>query len=156
MIIMLDGPDGSGKSTFAKRMSETTGAPIIHNSAPKNEYDTSTMYDRYVEMIDQHDNAIIDRCWYAEIVYGNYLRNVSHISLSQMHELERLISKKTGGLIIHCTDDIETLWHRCSVRGEDLIEHKTDLNIIRDSYEGLMHNVKHELPVVRYELSKIL
>lgn len=151
MIILLEGPDGSGKSTLAKTLSEQCNMDIIHNKAPTDAFD---MYSMYREIVLDRDNVIVDRCWYSEMVYGPIMRNGSAISYRDMLYLEELITHNQGGLIIHCTDTIALLWNRCQARGEEHILDVSTLSKIKLEYESLMHNTKHLLPVVRYELSK--
>ena len=37
MIIIIEGPDGSGKTTLANQLSKQTGYKIIHRVQPKSE-----------------------------------------------------------------------------------------------------------------------
>ena len=37
MIIIIEGPDGAGKTTLAEQISRQTKYPIIHRTKPKNE-----------------------------------------------------------------------------------------------------------------------
>src|SRR6185312_17277521 len=103
MIYILEGPDGAGKSSLAKLLTSLTGFPIVHFSRPMNEQEETGMYDMYCEAIVANENAIFDRCWYAEIVYGNVVRNKSNIDFTQMKNLESLLRSNGGGHIIHCT-----------------------------------------------------
>lgn len=152
MIIFLEGPDGSGKSTLAKKMSDEYGWPLLSFSYPKNAEEQKTMYSMYVEFIRTHDNVIVDRCWYSELVYGFIMRNETHISTEQMYELERLVAKSGGGMVIHCTAEPELLYSRISGRGDDYVPvNKAFIQNIKWSYDLLMHGTPHAIPVVRYE-----
>jgi thymidylate kinase len=152
VIIFLEGPDGSGKSTLAKKMSDEYGWPLIAFSYPKNEHEKKTMFDMYVEFIRTHDNVIVDRCWYSEIVYGLIMRNEANISNDQMYELERLVVAEGGGMVIHCTAEPELLYNRVSGRGDDYIPvNKAFIQNIKWSYDLLMQDTPHVLPIVRYE-----
>lgn len=154
MIIILEGPDGSGKTTLANKLSVTMNMPIIHNVAPKNEDDFNGMYDMYMNIVLDNGHAILDRCWYSEIVYGEILRGESAIDLNEMLYLEELISHQEGGMIIHCTDKLNMLWQRCQYRGEDLVTLKEDLGAIKKAYDNLFMEEEHILPVVNYSVGK--
>jgi thymidylate kinase len=151
VIIFLEGPDGSGKSTLAKKMSEEYQWPLHVFSWPKNAEEQKNMFDMYVEFVRTHDNVIVDRCWYSEIIYGFSMRNETHISTEQMYELEQLVAAEGGGLVIHCTADPDVLFSRLDGRGDDYIKvEKGFVSNIKWSYDLLMHNTPHAIPVVRY------
>ena len=149
MIIILEGPDGSGKTTLAEQLAKQTKYLILHRTQPKTDEEKARMMSEYLQVIRTGKNMIFDRCWYSEMVYGPIMRDASVISYPEMYELERQLSK-TGALLIYCTGKPEVLWKRSHTRGEDYINHSTDhLNICK-GYDELMA-VPHLIPVVRYE-----
>lgn len=150
MILILDGPEAAGKTMLAEKLAERSGFPYIHNSIPKGNYD---MVEMYAEMIRTNNDAIIDRCWYSEMVYGPIMRGESRITQENMIELEQLVVQNGGGMIIHCTDIPELLWERAQQRGEDYIKDFHTLQDLKQGFESLFNSEKHLLPVVRYELS---
>lgn len=150
MIIIIEGPDGAGKSTLANKIKDQTGYMIMHRSQPKTEEDKKRMMDEYVQVIKAGKNCIFDRCWYSEMVYGPVMRDASVISYPQMYELERLLAKN-GALIIHCTAPEQTLWRRCLRRGEDYITERETFSKICNGFDTLMYDVPHYIPVLTYE-----
>jgi thymidylate kinase len=153
MIIIIEGPDGSGKTTLAKTLSEKTGWPIIHRSAPKSEEEKKAMKVMYHSLIAENTNAILDRCWYSEMAYGPTMRDESVISYPEMYELEKCILAN-GALLIYCTSDKQTLWKRCQQRGEDYVMHLADFVDICEAYDEIM-SVPHLIPVVKYEYKEM-
>jgi predicted ATPase len=99
MIIILEGPDGSGKTTLAKKLVSQTGFKYIHKSYPKTQEEMDNMTQDYLDLINTGDNMIIDRSWYSEIVYGPILRSRSNVSQEQALMLEQAVATR-GGLII--------------------------------------------------------
>ena len=156
MMIILVGPDCSGKSTLAKQLSAQTGYPIQHRSKPKDQAEKDVMMDMYRDLAVTGTNVILDRAWYCEMVYGDIMRDKSYISIDQMHELEDLLSNNGGGIVIHCTDETNKLWNRCMKRGEEYVQDYETLANIRDMYDWLMHFVPHIIPVVRYTINENL
>lgn len=148
MIIIIEGPDGSGKTSLANRLSRQTGYKIIHRTQPKTEEDKAIMMDEYFRVIRSRENMIFDRCWYSEMVYGPVMRDASVISYSQMYDLERRLME-TGAMIIYCTDAKQVLWARCQERGEDYIVDRTTFDSICDRYDTLFAS-PHFIPVVTY------
>lgn len=143
MIIILEGPDGAGKSTLASKLSQDTRFPIVSNKQKDGGY------GYYRELIET-DNIILDRAWYSEMVYGPIKRVVSRISKDQMLGLEHRLSTTYGGLIIHCTAPTVVLWDRCITRGEDYITDYGMLDNLRTSFVNIFAG-QHYIPVVKYE-----
>ena len=156
MMIIIVGPDGSGKSTLAKQLSAQTGYPIQHRSKPKDQTEKDAMMAMYRDLAVTGANVILDRAWYCEMVYADIMRDKSYISINQMYELEVLVSKNGGGIVIHCTDETNKLWDRCMERGEEYVQDYETLASIKHMYEWLMHFVPHTLPVVRYTINENL
>lgn len=154
MKFIIEGTEGAGKSRLAKRLAMQTGATVIHRSKPKDEYERQQMTESYIRQVQEPGDAIFDRCWYSELVYGPIMRDQSYMTIGQMLDLEKLIVLNGGGIIIHCTDEEHLLWHRCQTRGEDYIKDRNTLHRLKWAYEDLFHKQQHVLPVVRYELSK--
>ena len=152
MIIIIEGPDGSGKTTLAEQISTQTGYPIEHRSKPETEEDRAKMQEDYINLVMSNRNVILDRCWYSEIVYGRVMRDQSYISYDDMYAFEELLANNGGGIIIHCTGATSTLWDRCKKRGEDYITSKSDFTEICSLYDALMSE-PHIIPVVQYEYS---
>jgi thymidylate kinase len=153
MKIILEGVDGSGKTSLAEQLSRQTGYPIIHHSKPETEEDRLGMLQMYLKDCKSKTNAILDRSWYSELVYGKVMRNKSYINIPQMYELEETLAK-TGGLIIYCTGLASILWKVAMHRGEDYITNQTDFMALCNEYDTIM-NLPHYIPVVKHEFKQI-
>ena len=152
MIIIIEGPDGSGKTTLAEKLSKQTNYPIIHTihkSQPKTDEEKKLMMGEYLQTIRSGKNMIFDRCWYSEMAYGPVMRGTSAISYPDMYELEEQLTK-CGAIIIYATGHKAALWQRCQKRGEDYITSRDDFNAIYENFDRLM-KIPHHIPVVRYE-----
>jgi len=152
MIIILEGPDGSGKTTLAKKLVAQTGYAYIHKSYPKTQEEMENMFQEYKELLDQQDNLIIDRSWFSEMVYGPILRSRSYITMEQALILEQAVAAR-GGLIIYCTGNIDNLWYNCLSRGEDLIRDYKTFAQICTRYTALFSGAVTIVPVVKYEVN---
>lgn len=148
MIIIIEGPDGSGKTTLAELLSKQTGYPVVHRTQPKTEEEKAKMMDSYIELIKSGKNAILDRAWYSEMVYGPVMRDTSVIGYPAMYDLEKMLAKR-GCIIIYCTDKPETLWRRATRRGEDYITSYETFIKICEGFDKVMA-VPHLVPVVKY------
>lgn len=153
MIIILEGPDGSGKTTLANKIKDQTGYTLLHRSH-KTDTEATCLFDEYAQVIKSGKNCIMDRGWYSEMVYGPVMRGNSIITYPQMYELERMLAKN-GALIIHCTAPEMTLWKRCLRRGEDYVTSRDKFHEICRGFYALMHDVPHHVPVLTYEYEDV-
>ena len=154
MIIIIEGPDGSGKTTLAEKMHKQTGYKLLHRSYPKTEEDKERMMAEYMQVIKSGVNCIFDRSWYSEMVYGPVMRNDSIISYPQMYTLERELTKR-GAIVIYCGGMISNMWARCKERGEDYVVDIQKYSQICHDFETLMYDVPHLVPVVTYEYKNL-
>lgn len=148
MIIILEGPDGGGKTTLAAQLSNQTGYPIVRRGYPKTNEEKQQMLQEYIDIIKKGKNVIFDRSWYSEIVYGPIMRDDSVITYPAMYELERLLAK-AGAIVIYCTGAKNTLWKRCQKRGEDYIVSRDIFDSICDAYDEVM-DMPHYIPILKY------
>lgn len=151
MIIIIEGPDGAGKTTLANYLSKQLGYPIKHRSKPKTEEEKQQMSQSYIDDIKSNQNIIWDRCFYSEMVYGPIMRDQSYISMAQMHEMEQML-KFTGALVIYCTDETWNLWERCNTRGETYITSVEQIDAIKTAYDKLMLHRNHFIPVTVHRM----
>ena len=155
MIYIIEGADGTGKTTLANYLSKATGFPIKHRSNPKNEEERKEMYNSYLEDIKSSKNVIWDRSFYSEIVYGPIMRDQSYIDKAQMLEFELLLAK-SGAVIIFCDTCVDTSWDNMQERGESYITEYLVHEAIVEKYRELMIEEVHLLPVLEYEINEYL
>ncbi|MGX9225931.1 AAA family ATPase [Streptomyces albus] len=97
--LVLEGPDGVGKSTLAERLSAQHGFQVIHSPRTPDHLDLAT---RYREILDRTGRILFDRCFVSELVYGPLHRGRSRITWSDALDLaERVIDR--AGLFVHLT-----------------------------------------------------
>jgi thymidylate kinase len=159
MIVILEGPDGSGKTHLAKQMAKQSNYPLIHRVAPESQRDKDLMFQSYLDEINRGKNMVFDRAWYSDMVYGPIFRGETPISFPRMYALEERLAR-AGAIIIYCTGHPNTLWARCHVRGEDN-PGGTQFEQERDKFDRVCHDydrlmrIPHHIPVVRYEYKEV-
>lgn len=90
MIVLVEGPDGSGKTTLCSYLVER-GFKYIHLSKTKN------VYNLYDELIDQlkysldFDDVVIDRAYISNIVYSNVFNDSRYIDIHHLCEMNDLV-----------------------------------------------------------------
>lgn len=152
MIYIIDGPDGAGKSTLAKRIHEASpGSEILHFGAPQTEEEANNYWQVYMNALNKAaDHTIIfDRSWYSDMVYGPVMRGKEEMTDMHRQCLEHAVRSLGGGLVIYCTGVQRKLWSRCLQRGETYIKNGDQHKAICQKYDEVMHSITR-LPIIVY------
>lgn len=141
MNIIIEGPDGAGKTTLANQLAEALNLQIVHFVAPT---DDSSQFEMYRNFFIDAKNVILDRAWYSDMVYGPIFRGKAEIRSDSMRELER---GAEDTILIYCTGDIGEMWYAAEQRGEDFVETYDQYLQICERYDDVMLHTYHEIPV---------
>ncbi len=150
MKIIIDGPDGTGKTTLAKELSIQLDWPIKHLGVPKTKEEKLGMFDMYIEEASKAEHAIYDRWAYSEMVYGPLMRRASYIDALQMQFIERTLLTNGGAIWLYCTCEPTTSWKRAQTRGEEYITDYTVHEAIHSGFNKLAKVYWRIIPMVPY------
>lgn len=93
-IAILEGPDGSGKTTLAKKF-EANGWRYRHDGVPPPERDNIAYYLEVLnEAIESKENTVFDRLWLGQRIYGPVARGVDNIGEEGQKLFMRLHASK--------------------------------------------------------------
>ena len=139
MLIILEGPDGAGKTTLANALSEKLGGVEIRHCGPLtqpplDEY-VRDLYDYYVRGTG---DIIYDRHYMGELIYGPLYRGKSQIDFPTRYAIETFLNM-CGALLVHVTNDLKTLRKRCELRGEDFLKPEDIEHVRAMYYEEMLH-----------------
>lgn len=111
MNIIIEGTDGTGKSTLAKYLQDHFNLKYQHSSS-----ETDNDFDYHFELLDSKENVVLDRFQLGEIIYPMFTpERESKITLSQAVMLSRMEDTLT---IILYASDTSVLKERIHERGE--------------------------------------
>jgi len=130
-IILLEGCDGVGKTTFANELSKKTGYEVLRGSSFEiSELGAEGMFNHMMELLDK-ENVIIDRFMWSNIVYGNLF----DYPLMTANQYDALIDKldSKDSLLVYLYAPIGTINYRIDNRGDDKIK-KENINEIVEYY----------------------
>lgn len=163
MIVILEGPDGGGKTSLGRQLSKdaffgpngaVTTHAVHHGPYPGM---TQGLAVKYLASLRRrhHDNqkvlVLMDRSWLSEPVYGAALRGgQDRVGVAQRRMLER-VALKCGAMVVMCRPPWEVVkanWARR--KGDELIQEEAWLKQVYDGYA----QVRTDLPVLDFDYTQ--
>ena len=129
MLIIIEGPDLAGKSTFASYLPNA-----IHFTQNEAHY----MYEAELERA-KTDLVVLDRCWISEKVYGPIKRQQCTYTDEEYDMLCNKL-KAIPHSIFYVTSPVDMLLMRYNMRGEDYIT-QGELIEIANTYGSVMRDL---------------
>jgi len=133
MLILLEGPDGAGKTTLAYTLAHGIDhADIRHSSQLKRDPMDEYVGDLHMYIPGDGMHIIYDRHYLGELIYGPLYRGESKITPEMQSVIERWLNSR-GALLVHVTHDVDTLRQRCRDKGEDFLQ-ESDIYFVRKQF----------------------
>ena len=136
-IIILEGCDGSGKTTLANQLRNEFGYHVVKTGPPApgestfKSYTTALLEATEAAVYDGR-HTVFDRLHIGETIYGPLLRSRDTLGIQGRDLMEALIAA-CGAVVVICAPPWEVLakgW-----RGkDDLLKHEPQLRVVNDAY----------------------
>lgn len=134
MNIVLEGCDGTGKSTIAKHLCKCLGLHYWHESQPRT-------FEEYRSMLE-YGGFVFDRFCFGQFVY-----NAPEERKLTPEELKKLVTEvfaKTGTILLYVDAKTDTIINRLIQRGEGnpryLVEMEKWIKNIRGTYKQVLRD----------------
>lgn len=155
-LIILEGPDGAGKTTLGLKIGRTIGAEITNHGPYRNEKQIWRHYfESMLPALAGERDVILDRCWIAEPIYGAVYRNGLNRVEPWQEKLLETIAINCNAIVVYCLPPV----HRCveafrSRREDEMLNDEHQLREIYTLYDDdfrarLADN--NELRIVKYD-----
>lgn len=132
MNIVIEGCDGTGKSTLAKFLAERLGMHYWHESAPRS-------FSEYETML-RSGNVVFDRFCFGQFVYNEVQDRA--MNLEGLKALVRDIFPATNTLLIYVDCSTDEIIKRLIARGEGSSSVRVDMEKwiknIRGTYKSVL------------------
>jgi len=157
MIIILEGPDGAGKTTLAETLRQKLqGNKLVHivKHGPYKDLEPEHLckiYFRGMTPALTHDDIVImDRSWLSEPIYGSVYRDgANRMDKPRQRMLERAALSR-GVVVINCLPEYEVCLKTFTGRMEDeYLDNAKQLQQVYQEYEML--DINTCMPVLQYD-----
>lgn len=153
MLIIVEGCDGTGKTTFVNLLAELTrkrfpthDVRILHYGPPKRhpleEYELDIEW--YRPGIGVH--LIVDRLHWGEVIYGPLYRKRSELGVAGFRHVEMFLQAR-GAVLAHCGPPLEVVRENLAARGEDYLKTE-DVEHVVNAYLHL--HTRALMPVMNF------
>ncbi len=160
-LIILEGPDGSGKTTLIKRTAvHCAELPrMTHHGSYIGVEDVSSIYLRDVKHArdDTHRLHLMDRSWIAEPIYGSAMRGgACRVSYQQRLWLEET-ALEAGAVVVLCLPPFEACRAAWASRlDKEYPQREAQLRAVWEGYDAWRRALPGSclLPVVVYDRTR--
>lgn len=155
-IIILEGPDGGGKSTLAHHLAEVFDARVVHFGPMK--HVTNTLPRAYTEgmlpALLGYQAVILDRSWLSEEPYGQAFRKGnSRLRAEDVRMLER-VSLRSNTIVVNCRPPWEAVEASFKERKkEEYLDDEVQLRQVYDWYRFRLGKATI-LPCISYDYTR--
>ena len=111
-VIVIDGCDGTGKTTLAQALHEQHGHAVIHSGRTPDGTDVAS---RYQQLLRAQGRIVLDRSFISELVYGPLFHGRSRLTPAVAISLAQDVAER-GGALVHLTGSPEIIITRLNSR----------------------------------------
>lgn len=137
-VLILEGPDGAGKTTLARKVAAEIGGVVWHEGPPPPGRDQLHHYaSEILRAIRARRPVIFDRCHLGEYVYGPVARGEDTLTSWGVRLIKRLL-RANGVHCVICLPAYETCinnWRRRE--GEEYLKNEQRFHEVYYRYKGL-------------------
>lgn len=153
-LTIFEGPDGSGKTTLAKKYAEETGALYVHFDAYENIKDIHKFFIEAMQpALMGYQDVVFDRCWHSGPIYDTFHRNLEPEEQRMSSEVLLMLDRAAdhcNAVIVNCFPGIDvciTNWAKRT--GRELVKSRLVMQGICHAYYNLSERT--ELPCITWD-----
>lgn len=152
--IILEGPDGAGKTTLADALIKL-GYDCASFGVPPTGLTEEQHLRRYLEPLLNIDHAMVfDRFHLGERVYGDVMRGGSTFTERGEHLLERYLEAIDGQVVICLPSHRVALANWLARKGSEYVQHVTKFNAVYRRYVKLLFNPRRNQSFLWYDYTR--
>lgn len=154
-VIILEGPDGGGKSTLARYLQDRYGYAVCKTNQPKEGEDLFTSYTgSLVAALNHYRPVVFDRHYLGEAIYGPIMRGEDRLGTRGRRLIERLLVSRGVHLILCLPTWAQLLEAWKAKNGDDYLRNEDQLNKINNAYHREMDRGLPNATVYQWSLEE--
>lgn len=107
-VIILEGPDGGGKTTLGAQIALALGVGITNHGSYKGEQQIWKHYfDSLLPAYSGKRDVILDRCWLAEPIYGQVFRGGHNRLEEWQKKILQYVASQCQTSVVWCLPGVE-------------------------------------------------
>lgn len=132
MIVLLEGPDGGGKTRLAEYLHDTLGFDVVHHGAETGVSEHAV--ELYHMSMTAVEDVVLDRCWISDLIYHEYRDGGCNISDDQRAFLEG-VAREGGAVLVYCVPPLnDCVSHWRATREEQFLRKRDELFAVHRKY----------------------
>jgi thymidylate kinase len=148
--LALEGCDGVGKTTLARRLSADHGFTVVHSPRTPDHLDLA---GRYRAILAQEGQLLFDRCFLSELVYGPLNRGRSRLTWSEVIDLAETVIARDG-LLVHLTAPPALVHQRLLTRDGEAVS-LDEVTALITAYRRVFETMADYAPVLTIDTSTL-
>lgn len=145
--IVIDGCDGTGKTTLAEELAARFGVAVHHSARTPDGIDLITWYQGILALPGL---LILDRGFLSEPVYGPRYHGRSRLTDTQIITLAGEVADRRG-ICVHVTAAAASIRERLVARGEPTVPDIDEIETISALYDDVFAKIRDHVPVVHLD-----
>jgi thymidylate kinase len=142
-VIVLEGCDGTGKTTLAEALAARHGYVVIHSGRTP---DGTDLAERYRRILAIPGRLALDRSFISELVYGPLDHERSRLALPAATDLVRRIAAR-GGVLVHLTGRPDIIADRLRARDGPVLS-ADRIRAIIEAYRSAFASLATAAPII--------
>ena len=137
-MILLEGPDGSGKSTIGRKLSGATGWPLVHSGGPPGSEDEARA--RIHSQLSLKGTILDRSVCTSELIYGPIVRGSMVIDPNELWiGINSMINR--GWIMVYCRPSLDILEEYAKSKMEELIKEEGKSWKTPEHVEAVKNNI---------------
>lgn len=142
-VIVLEGCDGSGKTTLANVLANRHGYAVVHSGRTPDDVD---LVARYRSILTVPGKMVLDRSFISELVYGPLQYGRSRLTTADAAQLALLVAAR-GGVLVHLTGPPEAIARRLRKR-DGSAPPLEGIRALIDAYRNVITMLAGTVPII--------
>lgn len=147
MNIIVDGPDGSGKSTVVDFLCNEFNLLRHHLVKLKPNETVEDFYKKFIVNLKLSDNNIFDRCYFSNIVYSRVFKDSKIVS----EEIQKEILERTN-FVIFCLPSYDKYIEHFNSLRESRFELYSNMVPVYEEFKELSKTLKNSDKYIEYNM----